>query len=221
MNHYYSIPYPVTLLLCSALWFASPPLLAGPMGFKDSIMLMGDVSRNWRDWWVNYAVTSRDAFGVGTLYMRSDDESIDRDLNELTYTRLVKRWNFPHAQANIWFPVGIGEIRGNDFSGCKTVFRPGLQLDYETQRVYVAASYRAYRADDINHDFASARAGFSFYEAHYEQTQPWFIPEARRMRDLSEKTEITPMLRLNNNRYFIEAGYSNMPEARFTLMYIF
>ena len=220
MKHEYVIQHRAWLL-CGILLLASPSLWAGPMGFKDSTMLMGDFSSNWRELWINYAVTSRDALGAGALYMRSDDESIDRDLTELTYTRLVKRWNFPHAQANIWLPVGIGEIHGNDFSGSKTVFTPGIQVDYETQRIYVAASYRAYRANDINHDFSSARAGFSFYETGYEETQPWLIVEARRMHDLSDETEITPMLRLINKRYFVELGYSNMHEARFNLMYIF
>jgi hypothetical protein len=118
-------------------------------------------------------------------------------------------------------PVGIGEIRGDDISSGKTAITPGLLLDFETQRIYLAASYRAYRAEDINHDFRSARTGFSFYEAGYDETQPWFILEARRMHDLSDKTEITPMLRLVNNRFFIELGYSNMHEARFNLMTIF
>ena len=199
----------------------STPALAGPMGFKDSAMFMGDFSSNWRDVWVNYAITPRDAVGVGALYMRSDDQAITRDLVELTYTRLLKRWNFPHAQANVWLPLGVGEIRGNDFSGSKAAYTPGLQLDYETQRIYIAAAYRAYRANDINHDFGSARAGFSFYETGYDETQPWLIVEARRMHDLSDETEITPMLRLINKGYFVELGYSNMHEARFNIMYIF
>lgn len=199
----------------------STPVLAAPMGFKESTMFMGDFSSNWRDAWINYAVTPRDAFGAGKLYMRSDDHNINRVLTEVTYTRLVKRWNFPSAQANVWLPVGIGEIRGNDFSGSKTAFTPGLQLDYETQRIYTAASYRAYRASDINHDFGSVRAGFSFYESGYDETQPWFILDARRMHDLSDETEITPMLRLISKSYFVELGYSNMHEPRFNIMYIF
>jgi hypothetical protein len=208
-------------LAATCMFFIGNPAFAGPMGFKDSTMLMIDASANWREAWINYAATPRDAFGVGALYMRSDDKTLTRDMTELTYTRLLKRWNFPAAQLNIWLPVGIGEIRGNDFSGGKTAFTPGIQLDYETQRVYLAANYRAYRANDINHDFTSLRSGFSFYETGYNETQPWFIVEARRMHDLSDDTEITPMLRLINKRYFVELGYSNMNEAKFNIMYIF
>jgi len=43
---------------------------AGPMGFKDSVMTMGDFSPNWQEGWVNYALSSRDAVGMGALAMR-------------------------------------------------------------------------------------------------------------------------------------------------------
>jgi copper chaperone CopZ len=50
------------------------------------------------------------------------------------------------------------------------------------------------------------RGGFSLYEVDYDEIQPWLIVEARRMRGLSDKTEITPMVRLIHNRYFVEFG---------------
>jgi len=195
--------------------------ICGPMGFKDSWMSMGDVSPNWQEVFVNYAFTARDAAGASALVMRSDDGIKSRRLTEATYTRLLKRWNMPEAQANIWFLGGIGNITGNDFSGSKTLLSPGVQVDYETTRIYVSATARLYRAEEINHDFASARAGFSFYEVDYDQTQPWFILEVRRMRGLTAKTEVTPMLRLIHNRYFVELGVNNSSQARMNFMYIF
>lgn len=194
---------------------------AGPMGFKDSWMAMGDFGPNWREAWVNYAVTARDAVGAGALYMRSDDRFKVRRLEEVTYTRLFHRWNDKDAQANVWLVGGIGAVQGNDFAGSKTMVSPGVQLDYETTRVYVSAAARLYRAAGINHDYGSARAGFSFYETDYEETQPWLIVEARRMRDLSDRMEVTPMLRLVNKGYFIEGGVNNSRQVRFNFMYIF
>ena len=41
------------------------------------------------------------------------------------------------------------------------------------------------------------------------------------MRGLSDKTEITPMLRFIHNRYFVEVGVSNAKQARASFMYIF
>lgn len=208
-------------LAAAALTAGCTAVFAAPMGFKDSQMAMGDFGPNWREAWVNHAFTARDAVGAGGLYMRSDDGDTTRTIAELTYTRLVARWNLPHAQANVWFVGGLGGIRGNDFGGTRTLWAPGVQLDYETTRVYVAAFGRLYRAEGINHDYAAVRAGFSFYEVEYEETQPWFIVEARRMRGLSEQIEITPMLRLINKGYFVEAGLNTEKQARFNFMYIF
>ncbi|MBC7918503.1 MAG: hypothetical protein H7Y28_11920 [Rhodoferax sp.] len=194
---------------------------AGPMGFKDSWMAMGDYGPNWKDVFVNYALTPRDAIGLSTLTMRSDDEMRSRTLVDATYTRLVKRWNLPEAQANIWFLGGVGTLTGNDFVGTKSMASPGIQVDYETTRIYTSAMARMYRADGINHDFVSARAGFSFYEVDYDQTQPWLIVEVRRMNGLSDATEVTPLLRLIHKRYFVELGANNASQVRANFMYIF
>lgn len=209
-------------------WMLAPVFMAaaalahaGPMGFKDSTMAMGDFSPNWRETWANHALTPRDALGAGGLYMRSDDKKLTREFAELTYTRLLHRINGEHSQANFWFVGGAGNLRGNDFGGNKTMLAPGVSADYETTRFYASASVRLYRAPGVRHDFASVRTGFSFYEVDYDETQPWLIVEARRMRGLSEKTEITPMLRLIHNRYFVEFGINNMKQGRFNFMYIF
>lgn len=194
---------------------------AAPMGFKESSMAMGDFSPNWREAFVNYAFSARDAAGPSLLSMRSDDKARRRELAEVAYTRLVRRWNLPHAQANVWFVGGIGAVRGNDFSGRRAMATPGVQVDYETTRVYASAVARLYRASGINHDYAAARLGFSFHEVDYDEVQPWFVVEARRMRGLSETTEITPMLRLIHNRYFVEAGVNNSRQLRFNFMYTF
>ena len=211
------------LWVAAALVCSSPAgtAVAAPMGFKDSWMAMGDFGPGWREAWVNYAITSRDAVGAGALYMRSDDGSKTRTLAEANYTRLLQRWNLTDAQANIWFFMGAGAISGNDFAGTRAAVAPGFQVDYETTRVYLSATARLYRAEQLNHDFAAARAGFSFYEVDYDEVQPWLIVEARRMRGLSEKTEITPMLRLIHNRFFVELGVNNSRQARLNFMHVF
>ena len=208
-----------------ALLLISQYATAGPMGFDESFMAMSDFNNNWRESFVNYAVTPRDAVGVSATYMRADDESKTRTLEELTYTRLLHRWNLPHAQANLWFQGGIGMLQGEekpagrDFN--KVVVTPGIQFDYETTRVYFQAVHKLYRATDINHDFTSLRAGVSFYETNYDKTQPWFVLEARNMNGLSDKIEVTPMLRLINKSFFVEAGMNTNYKPRFNFMYIF
>ena len=92
---------------------------ARPMGFKDSWVAMGDLGPNWQEAWVNYALTPRDAVGMGALGMRSDDKRLRRTFEEITYTRLVQRWNTRDSQANLGFVGGIGSVQGNTFSGSR------------------------------------------------------------------------------------------------------
>jgi len=202
-----------------------PAVSAGPMGFQDSWMTMGDIGPNWRETFFNYAVTSGDAFGVSQTYMRADDNSVSRNLTEVTYTKLLRRWNQRHAQTNLWFIGGIGDMRKHDREtdthDNRLAVSPGMQVDYETTKLYFSAMHRLYRASDINHDYSALRAGFSFFEADYDQTQPWFLVEARYMNDLSGRVEMTPMLRLINRNFFVEAGANNCSQPRINFMLIF
>lgn len=201
--------------------FLAGDAIAAPMGYQGSTMAMGDFSVGWRELSVNRALTTTDAIGADYTFMRSDDRSVTRELVEANYTRLLHRWNLPHAQANVWFMAGVGAIRGSGISGEKAVVTPGVQVDYETTRVYLSAVGRFYRSPGVNNDYAGIRAGFSFYEAEYDELQPWFVVEARRMRGLSEGVEVTPMLRVITRNYFVELGVNNMRQARLNFMYIF
>lgn len=194
---------------------------AAPMGFKDSWMTMGDFSKTYREVTANFALTPRDAIGITSVYMQTDDQSKSQTNNELTYTRLIKRWNMPNAQANIWFIGGVGETRGNFFNGSKATLSPGMQADYETTRLYASANARIYVADGITNNIVSARTGFSFYEANYDETQPWLIVETRRMSMVSNAYEVTPMLRLIHNRFFVEAGSNLDGQPRLNFMYVY
>jgi len=135
--------------------------------------------------------------------------------------RLLDWRSLPEAQANLWLVVGLGGIRGTGISGTEASITPGIQDDYETTRVYFSAMGRLYRASGVKNDYGAVRAGFSFYEAEYDELQPWFVLEARRMRGLSDEVEVTPMLRVVSRNFFVEAGVNNMHQVRFNFMYVF
>jgi len=206
------------ILLSSHLVFAAP------MGFEGSVMTMVDFNQNWREVGFNYAITSRDALGLTHLEFRSDDHKNKREVDTLNYTRLLSRWNSTDAQSNLWLFMGLGEIRGstdNQSIESKLLTSPGFQFDYETARIYFATTHKLYRASNLNHDTTSIRAGFSFYEADYDQTQPWFILETKYTNQISDKIEVIPMLRLINKNIFVEGGVNNSGQPRLNFMYTF
>ena len=206
------------------IFLSSHLVVAAPMGFEGSVMTMGDFNQNWREAGFNYALTSRDALGLTHLEFRSDDYKDKREVDTLNYTRLLSRWNLTDAQSNLWLFMGIGEIRGsldNQSIDSKFITSPGFQFDYETSRIYFATTHKIYRASNLNHDTTSIRAGFSFYEADYDKTQPWFILETKYTNQISDKIEVIPMLRLINKNIFVEGGVNNSGQPRLNLMYTF
>jgi len=215
------------IILSGLMLFINSSAYSAPLGYQGSVMTMGDFSQNWREASFNYAVTNRDAFGFTHLEMRSDDREEKRILDAVTYTRLLSRWNRPDSQSNVWLFFGVGSLQGESVYGTdkrdfdKVMLNPGVQFDYETRRLYFAVTHKLYRASDINHDFTSVRAGFSFYETDYDKTQPWFILESRYTNHLSDKVEITPMLRLINKSFFVEGGINNDAQPRINIMYTF
>ncbi len=203
----------LTLLTCAIR------VQAAPMSFKDSAMLMGDLSGNWQELQSNYAFTTRDAIGGSITRMRSDDGRPEERLIQAEYTRRLMRWNQPDSQSNLWLISGIGQWQ--DAHRTHPMLTPGIQADYETTRVYASALARLYRADGVQRDVVSSRFGVSFFEAAYEDTQPWVVLEVRRMHDVSARIEATPMLRLVNRRFFAELGMSQSAHLRANFMYTF
>jgi hypothetical protein len=96
---------------------------------------------------------------------------------------------------------------------------PGVQVDYETTRFYSMASARVYAAQGATSNITTARLGASFYEADYDEPQPWVVIEARRMTFVSKQYEFTPMVRVIHKRYFVEAGANLSGQLRFNFMY--
>lgn len=199
-----------------------PSHAAALMGFEDSTMMMTEVGRYNQEFMVNYAPSVRHAFGIEVMRM-SPKHAQATTMVGINYTGLLQRWNLPSAQANIWIMGSVGEATGGAQG---FAYSPSLQFDYETTRLYFLAKARMIRAPDMNNDTMAVQAGFSFYEAGFNQTQPWFVLEAKTIRNIEPSVQITPALRLINKNYFLELGVTNPFKAdertpRLNFMYVF
>ena len=189
------------------------PAWALPMASQGSVMVMAERSADERELAANFALTARDALGAAVGRWREPMghgaamREHEREYTALTYTRLLRRWNMPHAQANLWFVGMLGEVRAHALPGARTLWSPALLADYETTRVYFGAGIEPMRARGLRHDSVVARAGFSFYQAEYDEMQPWLIVQAKRTRwGMDAKSELTPLLRVIHRRFFVELG---------------
>lgn len=209
------------ITLALLLLVTSTAQAAALMGFKDSAMLMSEFSTYRKELMLNYSPAVGHAFGVETMWMRGEKQNTL--ITNFNYTGLIKRWNMPNGQANLWFMTGIGEASGES-SGF--AYSPSVQFDYETTRLYFLAKARLVRAPHIQYDAYSVQGGFSFYETSFDETQPWFVVEARTTENMAMRNEITPALRLINQNYFLELGITNPWDSesrtpRLNLMFTF
>ncbi len=188
--------------------------LALPVGFKDSVMTMGELGKDWKESSLMYSFTSRDAVGLGGSNIRWMPQAggPQRSLKQadLHYNRLLKRWNTPDSQANVFVLGGLANANSNFFSGSQLMLQPGLQIDYETRRVYAALRWHGYYSSSFAATRTGLSGGFSFYPTEYDEWQPWLILDAERyggdFRNADGNVEITPYLRFIHKTLFIEAG---------------
>jgi hypothetical protein len=206
-------------LLFAVLACASAPAAwSHPVTFPGNLMTMGEVDRNFQEVNAWYTFAPTQAFGGGYMQFRSEDGGRKREVPNLHYNLRAKRWNWRDAQANVYLQAGLGQARGNDFSGTETVLMPGFQADYETRRIYTAYRWHALRGGPVKHSFNNAQAGFSFFAGDYDDWVPWLLLDVRKMSGLGMDTEVTPTFRLIHKTLFFEAGAVDGKRLRLNLM---
>jgi hypothetical protein len=198
-----------------------------PMAFKDSWMLMTEASSQSKDLMLNYAFTGTDSLGVGYHNWKTEDLQHKIEHSGVNYTRRLARWNTPDSQANLWLVVDAGNTKvPTAFAGINAGSRmgimPSVQFDWETTRLYFLLGASTLRGSNgLKVDTYKTQVGFSFFEAQFDEWQPWLILEGKRMTKLMDKTEVTPFLRVIHKSLYLEVGANTDGKPRVGLMKVF
>ncbi len=136
---------------------------------------------------------------------------------------LIKRWNLPDGQGNIFGMLGAGTaIDRGDMRGAGWA---GFLADYETRRIFLSYELRLMIADKVEKSaWQRARAGWATAPVDLEKTSVWLMVQVDR-RDQKHlaahhtgnapATEITPLLRLMYRSFLMEAGVSHRGHVMF------
>lgn len=191
---------------------AKPVSYAG--GVSPMIMNNGEVNAAS----ITYSPTAHYAIGFGVEYWREKDYTIQ----SLQLNNLIKRWNFPDSQGNIYLQSGIG-VAYSDTGEFEHELEPaaftGVLADWEDRRFFISYENRFTEAGDIDSNFMqSARVGVAPYIGEFNDLHTWLMVEVGHYPEAENKVTVTPMVRFFKNTHLIEAGISNQGDLLFNWM---
>ena len=182
------------LILCTASSVSARPV-SYPGGW--TVITENDGDEN--NALVHYTLTTHTAIGWRIAYDRATHETF----NGIQMNNLLKRWNNPDSQANIYLKSAIGMAE-----------RPegmlGAQIDWEDRRFMT--SYE--NAVTLSPENAKRKFHQSFglgiapYLGESGELQTWIMPHLLYQSEDDKKWQFAPMLRFYKNTVLIEAGYN-------------
>lgn len=160
--------------------------------------------------------------GIGRTTLEAEDGSFEREIVYARANLLVKRWNLPNAQANVFLWGGLGEASGDTFAGGELTRNAGLQVDYETRRVYSSIKSDLFESDAFSHRIDTLQLGLAPYLHDYDTLASWVVVQGRRYSGgIAEDTEAALLVRLFKGGVWVEAGVTDDGHLQAMFMFNF
>lgn len=157
----------------------------------------------------HYSPTATDSLG---LYIEQNWD-MDVTFTGLQYNRLVRRWNAPGSQGNVYLKLGAGAA--DPFGSGETVpgSFAGFSADWETRRVFTSYEVRARDYGENESVSHAARLGIAPYVADSGGFHTWAMVQVDNHPDADEAITTTPLLRFFQGPLLVEMGYTVETEA--------
>ncbi|MEM9178223.1 MAG: hypothetical protein AAGA89_00865 [Pseudomonadota bacterium] len=154
---------------------------------------------------LHYSPTFRDSIG---LYSERNWQG-DWHFTGVQYNRLVKRWNQPNTQANLYVKAGVGQADpfgdGADVDAAGFV---GVAADWETRRWFVSYEGRAYDLGFTQDARQAARIGVAPYIGDFGDLHTWLMLQVDNRPEAETPTLVTPLVRFFYDVQMLEIGYT-------------
>jgi hypothetical protein len=181
------------------------PLAARPVSYADGHMLMVDHQADIDLVSYTYSPTFRWSVSAGGLRATDLARSETLELGYVRAARLLHRWNLPEAQANAFVWGGLGE--GRTAFGSGLARHVGLQLDYETRRVYTSFVSELHEGSGWSHRFDTAAVGWAPYAHDVDRVATWIVLKGMRTTHAVDDTvKPAAALRFFTTRWWLEVG---------------
>ena len=201
------IPY-AGLLLAFGLTDFLPNAEARPVSYPGGWTVMQMNNGDMSSAHIHYSPTFKDSIG---LYSERNWGE-DWHFTGVQYNRLVRRWNTPNSQANLYLKAAAGQADpfgdGADVDAAGFV---GIGADWETRRWFVSYEGRAYDLGFDRDARQSARVGIAPYIGDYGDLHTWLMLQVENQPEADTPTTLTPLVRFFYDVQLLEIGYT--PES--------
>jgi hypothetical protein len=193
-------------LFTTFLLLALAETQAKPLSYVGGTMVMQENDETGHTLTIDYTFDPHFALGVYSKYeinQRDDFWMVGPTLNTL-----IKRWNLPDGQGNIFNMTGAGMARQG--SRNEPAVWTTMMADYETRRVFASYEVRFMYARDIESSvWQRAYLGVAPYLANYDQLNTWTLIRLDHHPAKHDHFVVTPVLRFFYKTFWLEVGYSS------------
>jgi len=191
---------------------------AHPTSYKYALAVMTWNQSFLSDSWVNYSFASDAAIAARATRMQMPEGEFAAYFPQINY--LVKRWNNPESQANIYAYAGYGGARFKEINGNAGLV--GIEADAESRKWFVLGRWESMYSNlaDPFHK-AEFRLGVAPYEAEFNEIASWFMVQAQYHPGLTQKFVITPLYRMFYKSVLWETGVSTKGDWMLNFMFHF
>lgn len=175
---------------------------AHPVAFEGAYQLMLGSAGPMQNFELYRSYSAQSAWGIHAMRFEDDEEEI---FTGLQHNWLLKRWNLPSAQANVYTGLGAG-FAGDVGEGASPAGIGFFRADYETRRVYTAFDAKWVESADVSRGVFSVAAGIAPYKAEFDQLNTWLILQIERVTGMEDEIDIIPKVRFFKGPYFLELG---------------
>jgi hypothetical protein len=170
------------------------------------------------DNWITYSFRHDAAIAARQMRVDMKDGRMQYYAPQLNY--LVKRWNLPDAQANVYAYGSYGAM--NFMNQNVGAGQAGIEADIEDRRLYASVKYeKMWDGTKTNFYHASSRIGAAPYAAEFNEIAAWLMLQYDHHPQLPRKFELTPLVRLFYRSVLLEVGVSTQADWMLNFMFHF
>lgn len=177
---------------------------ARPVSYPEGWTVMQRNNGDFSSVHVHYSPTFK--YSVGIYHEKNWEDDVN--FTGVQVNRLLKRWNAPNSQANLYAKVAIGQADPFGEADAELGGFVEVAADWETRRWFTEYRFKASDNALDRNVHHSARVGVAPYIGDYGDLHTWMMVQVENHPEREEKIVTTPVLRFFKGVQLFELGYS-------------